>query len=118
MNNLEPVELTIDYIDSHKTKAGAWTRKQIEALGLKWPLVTGWKDRLVGEIITAEQANIFETENVRKVKGKPNKSHQLTIDKCIEYLFKNVNKLTHHQLVRLRNVESKYLDARKLNKRK
>ena len=57
----EPVEITIEYIDKHKTKRGAWTKKQVKALGLPWPLEAGWKHKLVGKVLTVSQANEFES---------------------------------------------------------
>lgn len=104
-----PVLVTEDYLNKHKTKKGAWTKKQIQALGLKWPLVQGWKDSIIGETITVENARIFETENT----PVSNNKHKPNIDNYIAYLFKNANKLTPQQMVRIRNIESKYLDFRK-----
>ena len=43
------------------SRAGAWTRDQIEALGIPWPPVHGWKQRdAVGRIITDTQKRRFE----------------------------------------------------------
>ena len=53
--------VTREYIHRHKTPRGAWTRVQIEALGLKWSEKThGWIDRLEGTEISEEQAKKFE----------------------------------------------------------
>lgn len=52
--------VTKEYINQHKTKNGAWTRKQLTALGVEWPPEKGWKKRAVGNVLTAPKAAIFE----------------------------------------------------------
>jgi len=106
----EQFVITRDWIFDNRTKRGAWTKKQINALGLKWPATSGWIDGLVGESITSHNARIFE-EGARVQEAK--KQQQLTVDKCIAYLFNNANKLDSNDIIRLMNVKSKYLDLRK-----
>jgi len=53
--------LTKDYIFRHQTSRGAWTKMQIEALGLTWPPREGWIDRLEGTSISFSQCQDFET---------------------------------------------------------
>lgn len=52
--------LTKAYIDRNRTKKGAWTRKQLEAIGVSWPPRHGWKDRVVGNVISHDAAKVFE----------------------------------------------------------
>ena len=99
--------VTKDWINKFKTKAGAWNKVQLNALGIKWPPTQGWIDRVDSESISSHNARIFEEASVKKPKG-----HQPDIDKYIAYLFKNVGKLTPQQMVRIRNIESKYLNLR------
>ncbi len=47
--NQELVTITNEFIDSAKSDAGAWSRKQVEILGLKWPLRAGWKLKIIGK---------------------------------------------------------------------
>ena len=54
------MKLTRSYIKSHRTKRGAWTRVQIEALGLTWPPRKGWIKKIVGQEITEENKLKFE----------------------------------------------------------
>jgi len=54
--------LTRDYIMRHRTDRKAWTRSQLEAIGVEWPPTTGWVDRAVGREITREQQRIFEAK--------------------------------------------------------
>jgi len=105
---MEQFIITREWIFNNRTERGAWTKKQIEALGLKWPTTSGWIDELVGEAISSHNARIFEeSAKIILVKKKEN---SLTADKCIAYLFKNVDRLSSADMVRLMNVRSKYLD--------
>ena len=52
--------LTKEYIMKYRTKKGAWTKKQLEALGIKWPPSKGWIKKLEGKEISVENAKIFE----------------------------------------------------------
>jgi hypothetical protein len=38
-----------------KSSRGGWNRKQLEALGVPWPLKAGWAQRLIGQTFTSEQ---------------------------------------------------------------
>lgn len=53
-------KITSEWINSNKTEKGAWTRKQILALGIEWPPKSGWIQALNGELITSEAARKFE----------------------------------------------------------
>jgi len=64
------VEVTYDYLDKHRTARGAWTKDQILALGLEWPLRSGWKAEVVGRQITIPQAQRFEAREPSKRKFK------------------------------------------------
>lgn len=113
---MEQFIITRDWIFDNRTKRGAWTKEQINALGLRWPAKAGWIDEIVDTPISSHDARRFE-EGANKSKKQNNKQvrSRMTIDSCIEYLFKNVKSINHQQLVRLRNVESKYLDITKRN---
>lgn len=54
------MQITREWIMAHRTPYGAWTRYQIEALGLKWPMKEGWIARLVGKELSDEKARQFE----------------------------------------------------------
>lgn len=53
--------LTCEYIDANRTNNGAWTRRQLAAIGVAWPPVRGWKDRVVGTTISDKSAEEFES---------------------------------------------------------
>lgn len=54
--------LTREYIDAHKTPAGAWTRSQMQAIGVEWPQSKGWINRVIGNEISFENAMLFEAK--------------------------------------------------------
>ncbi len=43
------MKLTEADIEAGKSPKGGWTRKTVEAWGVPWPLVKGWKQRLLAE---------------------------------------------------------------------
>jgi hypothetical protein len=51
--------ITKKFLMDNRTRHGAWTRCQIEALGLKWPLKQGWQTRIIGKEISSESAERF-----------------------------------------------------------
>ena len=42
-----------------KTIRGGWRRKQVEALGVEWPLQHGWLEGLVGKVVSEEAWAMF-----------------------------------------------------------
>ena len=40
--------VTHEVIDRYKSRKGGWTRKGTAALGVPWPLESGWKERILG----------------------------------------------------------------------
>lgn len=58
--------ITKEWIHAHKTPAGAWNRKQIEALGLTWPARKGWQKRLEGTEISFDKQIIFEIHSAER----------------------------------------------------
>jgi hypothetical protein len=83
--------ITKDWINEHKTKNGAWTKKQIESLGLVWPPSKGWPKSLVGTEITAEAAERFESGSTSYAK-KTNVSN----------IKAKMGKLTHSELMNIK----------------
>ena len=53
------MKITERLIQEHKSWRGGWKRRQIEALGLEWPLHKGWIARAEGKEVTEEQFNQF-----------------------------------------------------------
>lgn len=65
-------QVTARWIHANRTGTGGWTKKQIEALGLTWPLASGWIDRVVGMLISERARAVFERrEPVEAAKPRP-----------------------------------------------
>ena len=43
----------------HLGRGVGWTRKQMNAVGVSWPLVAGWREQLVGTKVSPEAFYIF-----------------------------------------------------------
>jgi sialic acid synthase SpsE len=53
------IVLTKEMIDAAATSGCGFTKRQIEAVGVQWPPVKGWKKQLVGKLVTAKQYSTF-----------------------------------------------------------
>ena len=66
--------ITRKYIMKFRTDRGAWTKPQIEALGIEWPPRKGWIDRLHGKHLSRDNQIQFESRlGVKQV--RKNKIH-------------------------------------------
>jgi hypothetical protein len=61
---------TEEYINKFRTRKRSFTKAQVLALGLEWPLKKGWKKAMVGLEITEEQQKIFEKGKNRLIRRK------------------------------------------------
>ena len=52
--------ITNEWLIQHKTKAGGYTKMQLNILGIEWPPRVGWKDTLINKDIDIIKANEFE----------------------------------------------------------
>jgi len=71
----ERVMITNEMIEAGKSGMGGWNRRQVEAIGMKWPLTQGWKFRIIGT--TVEKSKVTEflslkgaTKRPRKIRGQ------------------------------------------------
>lgn len=64
------MKLTYELINAAKTPFGAWTRAQIEALGVAWPPTAGWQKGVVGREVSEEEYKLF-CELASKRRSKP-----------------------------------------------
>lgn len=53
--------ITNQWISDCRTGKGGWTKKQLNALGLSWPVTKGWKKTLIGKRIDLETKTKFES---------------------------------------------------------
>lgn len=64
--------ITVDkkFIMKHRTARGAWTRAQLNIIGVSWPPAQGWIARVAGKQITESEAEEFKRLSGVKSKGK------------------------------------------------
>lgn len=101
-------KITEQWLDDHKTKKGGWTKKQAATLHLTWPLIKGWKNKVIGMNITDKERVKFEFSSI--ITSKTKKPTNLTIDKCIDYLCKNMNKINEFHAKKLADIIRNYVD--------
>lgn len=51
--------ITLEWLESGMYNGVGIKRSQCDILGLKYPLVSGWKETLVGKDVSEEQANLY-----------------------------------------------------------
>jgi predicted oxidoreductase len=62
---VETFTVTRRWIEAFRTEKGGWTRSQLEAIGVEWPPIHGWKDRAEGRQISLEARALFESRLTR-----------------------------------------------------
>lgn len=77
-------KITAEYIEKYQSGNGGWTKPQLKALGvdIKEPFnfSKGWKDKVIGNFITQENAIIFESKITQKEYNlKKNSEKQLNL---------------------------------------
>lgn len=53
------VKITAELIFEGQSERGGWSRAQVEALGIPWPLRPGWISRAVGNEVVDEAVQEF-----------------------------------------------------------
>lgn len=97
-------EITNEWLEAHSTIKGGWTKKQAEILCFSWPLTKGWKRKAINNFITNKDRVNFES--AAHITCKTKKPDDLTIDRCIEYLFnRGVNDFTSEQKLKIHDLE-------------
>ena len=98
--------ITRKYIMKFRTDRGAWTKPQIEALGIDWPPRKGWIDRVVGKEIRPDNQIQFEarigiTKYRKQRKAKDFSTAEQSFDtKKVEALRRYEERKTEEQLDR------------------
>ncbi len=61
------VTITDEFLRSGQSTLAGWTRAQLKLVGVhEWPLVSGWKNRIIGNRISDEDAQKFLDIAVRR----------------------------------------------------
>lgn len=63
------VRVTREFLNGGKSARGGWSRKQLALLGVPWPLVQGWKERVIGSLVTSDRAKKFVALRGGHLKG-------------------------------------------------
>ena len=74
--------ITKEYLNAHKTSKGAFTRRQLEILGIGWPPSKKWERLVIDKEITFDEAALFEKAKNFKV-AKNRKRYNQLIDKGV-----------------------------------
>jgi hypothetical protein len=53
------VPLTEEIIEQGRSTNGGWSRGQLEAIGVEWPPVKGWKKRWAGRPMSQRRIDLF-----------------------------------------------------------
>ncbi len=62
--------VTAEWIEKFKTPRGGFCAAQVKAIGVDWPLVSGWKARVVGSQISDEQRQTFEAGSMGRAEAR------------------------------------------------
>ncbi len=95
------------YIMDNRTSKGAWTKSQINALGIDWPPSLGWIKRLEGTQISEEMKLQFEAK-------KPAKEKKKTPEGLLQAALSNLQVISDEKLHRAVQIIQKELKARGL----
>lgn len=63
-------KVTKEWIDAYKTPNGGYCAAQLKMLGISFPLVSGWKDKAIGRLISFEAKDAFEAGAVSKSQAR------------------------------------------------
>lgn len=77
MDSEDEIRITKEILMDYRTKNGAWTKSQLDVLGVKWPPKKGWHDEVIGLKLTDDEFQKFiDGKNVFvKKENKKNGHH-------------------------------------------
>ena len=99
--NILKFKITKEWLLSNSTSKGAYTKKQITALNLKWPTTTGWMKRLIGVEITNKQKQQFENNKTNFSKTKQSSNN---VSKMVNQIIENKDELTLGNIKQLKEL--------------
>lgn len=89
--------ITKEWLNKHKTANGAWTKRQLEILGISWRPTKGWQKVVIGRTILNYEALMFEkaaTSKGSKDKTKELQQQIIGLNKKIVELQSVIDQLT------------------------
>jgi len=82
------MKLTRELIVECQTPAGSWNRHQLKLLGVPWPPVHGWIDRIIGKEISES-----DYDSVKRLASMPAKERRAA-DKSAKMTMKEIHEAT------------------------
>ena len=60
------MRVTERFLLDNTTPRGQWNAKQLAVLGIQWPPIKGWKQRVIGMEISEEEARRFSELRIKR----------------------------------------------------
>ena len=57
-------------IKKGRSRDGGWTKQQLLIVGVGWPPLKGWKDKIIGNDISKKDAEMFINLNPNEIEKK------------------------------------------------
>lgn len=54
-----PMVITKEFLEQGRAENGAWTRAQLEVIGVSWPPKKGWMEAVIGTSVSSSRAEAF-----------------------------------------------------------
>ena len=87
------MQITDQWLMDNRTKAGAWTRAQLAVIGVDWPPVHGWKQKVIGQVISESPASAFvSAADIRSKRTKKNDAKKQRISDELDLLIFEQNR--------------------------
>jgi hypothetical protein len=87
------MQITDQWLMDNRTKAGAWTRAQLAVIGIDWPPYHGWKQKVIGQVISEQTASAFvSAANLRSKRTKKNDAKKQRISDELDLLIVEQNR--------------------------
>jgi len=88
MNQNDYVVVSEAFLEEYKTKNGAWTKRQLELIGVNWPLAKNWKRKVIGKKVSTTAADEFKQLSFQSKLTKPS-----PVEMRLELLEKRIDDL-------------------------
>ena len=108
MSNEQAFKVTKDWINANRTEKHSFTRKQIQALGVKWPPTKGWINEACDSLITVDQKSRFESAKTvfaKNAKAASVSDGSIHLNNAVSFILKNASKLNEDQKLLLKAIK-------------
>lgn len=94
------MRVTKQWLVDNATLNGAWTRSQLNVLGIEWPPAKGWQDRICGKELNDREVEQFKAARFKKGKDDIHAIYSELVKRLAElpesdldYLLEKINEL-------------------------